>query len=90
MGHCYDRSDHAACWWKMNFVTWYSNIWKTVEYFKWSLMGHTGRNMKDTAEGQFNCGDSTKNVLEGGLFSKWSRDYCDILSMNVPAFCPCL
>jgi hypothetical protein len=53
-------------------------------------MGHTGRNMKDSAEGQFKCGDSTKNVLEGGLFSKWSRDYCDILSMNVAAFCPCL
>lgn len=37
VGYCCYRSDHAACWENVNFQL---CIRKTVEYFKWYLMGH--------------------------------------------------
>jgi hypothetical protein len=58
--------------------------WKTVECFKWSLMGHT-RSMKvNCAEGDLKCGGSYPEVSEEN-FSMWSS--LDILLKNVAAFC---
>jgi hypothetical protein len=66
---------------------------KTVECFKWGLVGHTSRNMEDHCgtEGNFNCGGLAQQVSEEKNFSMWHRDCsCDNLVKNIAAFCPCL
>ena len=63
-------------------------IWKAVECFKWSLMGHPSRNMEDfVAEGDLNCG-SLKRFQRRKILVCGRETVCDILVMNnVAAFC---
>ena len=65
---------------------------KAVECFKWSLKGHTNRNMEDNgAEGYLNSGELTQGVSVEKNVSMWPRDCsCDILANNLAAFCPYL
>jgi hypothetical protein len=55
-------------------------IRKSVELFKWSLIGHPGMNIEDSAaEGDLNCGGLPQEVSEEKRFSMLSRDHsCDI------------
>jgi hypothetical protein len=55
-------------------------IWKAMDCFKWSLMGHPRRNMKDfVANSDLNCGSLALEVFEEKNFSMWPRDCpCDI------------
>lgn len=48
---------------------WTLGLWirKEVERFKWSLMGHTSRIIKDNAESNLNDGGSGEGVSEWGI-----------------------
>ena len=44
----------------MNLELW---IWKAVGCFKWDVIGHPNRNMKDIgAEGDLNCGGLAQEI----------------------------
>jgi hypothetical protein len=65
-------------------------VWKVVECFKWSLMGHPSRNMEDfVAENNLNCADQAQEISEKN-FRIWHRDICGILVKNFTALCHCL
>ena len=62
-----------------------------MECFKWGLMGHPSRNMKDFVAGNnLNCVDLAQEISKKN-FSMWHKDcFCGILVKNVATFCPCL
>jgi hypothetical protein len=62
-----------------------------VECFKWGLMGHPSRNMKDFVAGNnLNCVDLAQEISKKN-FSMWHKDcFCGILVKNVATFYPCL
>ena len=43
-------------------------IRKTVECFKFCLMGHLSRSMENSAEGDFKCRGPAQEISEGKLF----------------------
>jgi len=50
-------------------------IWKVVERFMWSFMGHPGRNVEGfVAESALICADLAQEVSEENNFSMWHRD----------------
>jgi hypothetical protein len=67
-------------------------IWKAVECFKWGLIGHPSRNMKDfDARNNLNCVDLAQEISKEKNFRMWHKDcFCDILVKNVATFCPYL
>ena len=67
-------------------------LWKAVECFKWGLMGHISRSMKDSVPKYvLNSGDLAQEVSEKKTFSMWPLDwFCDILVRNVAVLCHCL
>ena len=73
---------------------WILGLWvrKAVECFEWSIMDHTGRNIKDShAEDDLNYQGLAQEATEKDNFSMLPRDCsCDILVKNLAAFCPCL
>ena len=54
-------------------------------------MGLTRRNMEGTyTENNEDYDTLAQEILEDKNISKWPRDHsCNILTMNVAAFCPC-
>jgi hypothetical protein len=66
-------------------------IWKAVECFKWSLMGHPSRDMEDFVPGNnLNCVDLAQEISKKN-FIIWHKDcFCGILVKNVATFCPSL
>lgn len=67
-------------------------IRKAVKWFKWDLMSHASKNMKDRgAEGYLNWGGGgrVREVSEENYFNMLPRNpSCDILVRNVAGFCP--
>jgi hypothetical protein len=63
-----------------------------VECFKWSLKGHTSRNMEEFVSGSnLNCIDLAQEISKEKTFSMWHKDcFCGILVENVAIFCPCM
>lgn len=66
-------------------------IRKAVESFKWGLMGHPSRSLKDSgAEDDLNCGDLDLEVSEENI-CMWPRECsCVILAKDMATFSPCL
>jgi hypothetical protein len=59
---------------------------KVVKCFKWGLMEHSSRNIKDIGAG-VNSGVLAQEVSVEKNFSMWPRDcFCSILVKNVSAF----
>jgi hypothetical protein len=65
-------------------------IWKAVEYFKWSLMGHPSRNKEEFVAGSnLNFVDLAHEISKEKNFRMWHKDiFCGILVKNVATFCP--
>jgi len=59
-------------------------IWKTMECFKWSLMGYPSKNMKEFAT-DLMCVDMAHEVSVEN-FNMWPRDCFLVVSI----FFPCL
>lgn len=70
---------------------WSLGLWirKTLECYKWDLMGHIKIRKKSSAEGGLSCGNPAQEVSEGKNISKCPKDlYYGILAKNVASFCP--
>jgi hypothetical protein len=66
-------------------------IWRTVECFKWSLMGYASKNRKGfIAEINLNCADLTQEgSVEKNFSVWWPRDcFCDIFAEECSCFQP--
>lgn len=61
-----------------------------MECFKWSLRGHTSRNIEySSAEGDLDSGGLTREISEKNFSMLPTHCSCDILVMNVAGFCFC-